>query len=185
MGSHIMGGATPMSDFDDMDGSQDPAKEYQSLTHGDPPVVEHFSTQHEELEYVLQQIQQLVEQGVALENICLVARTRKILESYKQHLSQADFRCYTIRNSKVDDRSEAGIRLATMHRVKGLEFDYVFAVSINNGTIPLAAALEHDDATAREEAIVGERSLLYVTLTRAKRGAYVTSFGQPSPFLQV
>lgn len=170
-------------EFDDMDGSNDPAREYQSLTHGDPPVIQHFSGQDQELDYVLEELRRLVDQGTELENICLAARTRRLLDTYRQYLSDAGFRCYSIRGSKVDDRTEAGLRLATMHRVKGLEFDCVFAVSVNQNVVPLAAATDNDDVLARVEAVAAERNLLYVTVTRAKRTAYVTSFGQPSEFL--
>ena len=71
-----------------------------------------------------------------------------------------------------------------MHRVKGLEFEHLVAVAVNKGIIPLEAAVdEAEDAVAKHNAETGERSLLYVALTRARRSAAITSYGQTSPFL--
>lgn len=74
--------------------------------------------------------------------------------------------------------------MATMHRVKGLEFKYVFAVAINQRVLPLASAINRTDAISEAESITSEKCLLYVALTRAQKGAYITSYGKKSEFLQ-
>jgi superfamily I DNA/RNA helicase len=40
-----------------------------------------------------------------------------------------------------------------------------------------------DDAITQRNLETGERALLYVALTRAKRSALITSYGDPSPYL--
>lgn len=55
-----------------------------------------------------------------------------------------------------------GITLATFHAAKGLEWDSVFLVGLQEGTLPISYAL--DSPTAVEE----ERRLLYVGVTRAR-----------------
>ena len=71
-----------------------------------------------------------------------------------------------------------------MHRVKGLEFEQVIVTAANKGILPLEAAVdEAEDAVARRNAETGERSLLYVALTRSRRTATVTGYGSMSPFL--
>jgi superfamily I DNA/RNA helicase len=56
-----------------------------------------------------------------------------------------------------------------MHRVKGLEFEHVIIVAANQGILPLdAAVVDAEDAVAKRNADTGERSLLYVALTRAQ-----------------
>lgn len=77
-----------------------------------------------------------------------------------------------------------GIRVATMHRVKGLEFQYVFVVAANNRIIPLASAIDHTDAVSEQETMTAEKCLLYVALTRAQKGAYISGYGKMSEFLQ-
>ncbi|NLB41274.1 MAG: ATP-dependent helicase, partial [Clostridiales bacterium] len=75
------------------------------------------------------------------------------------------------------------IRIATMHRVKGLEFQYVFIVAANNRIIPLASAIDHTDAISEQESIIAEKCLLYVALTRAQKGAYISGYGLMSEFI--
>ena len=55
-----------------------------------------------------------------------------------------------------------------MHRVKGLEFDYMYVAGINEGIVSLAI-LDSDVPTIIREHEQRERSLLYVVITRAKR----------------
>jgi len=74
--------------------------------------------------------------------------------------------------------------LATMHRVKGLEFEHVIVAGVNEGIIPLK--VHHSTETEAFEAAeteTRERALLYVAVTRAKRGALITSHGVKSSFL--
>jgi superfamily I DNA/RNA helicase len=71
-----------------------------------------------------------------------------------------------------------------MHRVKGLEFQHVFIVAVNNRVVPLASAIGHDDPVSESETITSERCILYVALTRAQKSAYITSYGTPSEFIK-
>jgi len=70
-----------------------------------------------------------------------------------------------------------------MHRVKGLEFQYVFIVSANNRIVPLEASIDHSDPIAERESYVAERCLVYVALTRAQKRAYITCYGKKSEFI--
>ncbi len=67
-----------------------------------------------------------------------------------------------------------GVVLSTLHAAKGLEWDHVFLVSVNEGVLPMGGA-----ASALEE----ERRLFYVGLTRAKRSVHLSYSGAPSEFL--
>ena len=83
----------------------------------------------------------------------------------------------------VDSAEKEGVRLATMHRVKGLEFDRVVMASVND-LVPLPAAIDaRGDAVERESAETEERALVYVAATRAKKELLVLSFGTPSRLL--
>ena len=97
--------------------------------------------------------------------------------------ARAGIRSYAIKRNKVDDRSFDGLRVATMHRVKGLEFKYVFIAAVNNRIIPLPSAINKTDAVSEAESITSEKCLLYVAMTRAQKGVYITSYGRPSEFL--
>ena len=77
-----------------------------------------------------------------------------------------------------------GLRVATMHRVKGLEFQYVFVAAVNNRIVPLSSAINRTDAVSEAETMTSEKCLLYVALTRAQKGAYITSYGKQSEFVK-
>jgi superfamily I DNA/RNA helicase len=76
------------------------------------------------------------------------------------------------------------LRLATMHRVKGLEFDRVIVAGANDGIVPLVSGdRDSSDPVIRGESEQQERALLYVAATRAKKEVIVTSFDKLSRFL--
>lgn len=64
--------------------------------------------------------------------------------------------------AEPDDLRADAVSLLSMHRAKGLEFDVVFVVGVEEGLVPIAHATEPADV---EE----ERRLLYVALTRSRR----------------
>lgn len=169
--------------FDDLDESTDLGDKCQSLTHGDKPVIENFKDANAEFEYLQEEVKKLRAADVALNDICVVARTKKLVEDYIAQFTKVGIRCYAIKRNKSDDRSFDGIRVATMHRVKGLEFKYVFVVALNNRIVPLPSAINKTDAISEAESIASEKCLVYVALTRAQQGAYITSYGKASEFL--
>lgn len=169
--------------FDDLDEEYDEGKAYQSLTHGNIPQVINFHSASEEFNFILNELKQLITDGANLKNICIVARTHHLLDDYIAQLTRAGIKTYEIKRSKLDDRSFDGVRIATMHRVKGLEFQYVFVVAVNKRVLPLASVIGNTDPVAETEAITAEKCLLYVALTRAQKSAYITSYGSPSEFL--
>ena len=70
-----------------------------------------------------------------------------------------------------------------MHRVKGLEFQYVFIVSVNNRIVPLEAVIDHSNPVTERESYTAEKCLLYVALTRAQRQVYITCYGKKSDYI--
>ncbi len=169
--------------FDDLDEDTDLGDKCQSLTHGEKPVVKNFVGANQEFDYILQEIKKLQDSGVALSDICIVARTKKLAEDYISLLTKGGLRSYAIKRNKADDRSLDGVRVATMHRVKGLEFKYVFIAAVNNRIVPLASAIRRTDDISLAESMASEKCLLYVAMTRAQKGVYLTSYGRQSEFL--
>lgn len=169
--------------FDDMDEDYDNGDNCQSLTHGEAPIIKKFNTPEEEVEYIISEIRSLGESGVPLKDICIVARTHKFIDAYKTGLKQNNIDIFEVKANKVDDRSFEGIRIATMHRVKGLEFNYIFVAGVNNKALPHGVRSDFSDDVSHEEFETEEKCLLYVALTRAKVKAYVTCFGAMSDLI--
>ena len=86
---------------------------------------------------------------------------------------------------KPDDPSDPSVRLATMHRVKGLEFDQVLIPCLDSDQMPLKSALGcKPDQVSRELFEQQERSLLHVAATRAKKRVVISCGNCPSPFIK-
>ena len=76
-----------------------------------------------------------------------------------------------------------GVRLATMHRAKGLEFHAVALPFLSKGTFPSNAALRAAvDDVDRRNIIQQQKSLLHVAATRAKRALRVSWTGASTEF---
>ena len=169
--------------FDDLDDGTDLGDRCQSLTHGEKPEIREFKDANAELSFLTEEIGKLQKNRVALSDICVVARTKKLVDDYIAQFTKAGIRSYAIKRNKTDDRNYDGLRVATMHRVKGLEFQYVFVAAVNCRVIPLPSAINKTDAVSEAETMTSEKCLLYVALTRAQKGAYITSYGKQSEFL--
>jgi len=169
--------------FDNLDDEYEEESLCQSLTHGEYPKFMGFKTLTDECDYIVNEITSLTKSGIKPSDICLVARTHKLLDDYKKALPKAGIRVYEIKRNKLDDRTFDGIRIATMHRVKGLEFQYMFIAAANNRVIPLASAINENDPVSKNESLTSEKCLLYVALTRAQKAAYITSYGAKSEFI--
>jgi DNA helicase II / ATP-dependent DNA helicase PcrA len=67
----------------------------------------------------------------------------------------------------IPDRPREGVRVMTIHASKGLEFDHVFVAGLEETILPFTLYNEHPD-------IEEERRLLYVAMTRARRGLWLS-----------
>ncbi len=170
--------------FDDLDEDFDLGDKCQSLTHGGKPIIENFISANDEFDFLVDEIKKLKDSGVAVTDICVVARTKKLVDDYIALFTRAGIRSYVIKRNKIDDRSLDGLRVATMHRVKGLEFKYVFIAAVNNRIIPLLSAINKTDSISEAESLTSEKCLLYVAMTRAQKSVYITSYGRKSKFLE-
>src|SRR5438093_2751620 len=73
---------------------------------------------------------------------------------------------------KDDQLKQRGVRLMTIHAAKGLEFDRVYLVGLEEGLLPHRRSVDAEDATP--QGIDEERRLCYVGVTRAKDSLTLT-----------
>lgn len=169
--------------IDDLDGELDSSRGYRSIMQGPPPEVVVAPDLACEVEAIASRIEAWQAEGTRLQDVGLVARTHDMTERYAQALEARGFAIHRLGQTR-DDRAQPGLRVATMHRVKGLEFERVVVAGVNEGELPYRVALsEASDEVAREAAELAERSLLYVAVTRARKAALVTASGTASRFL--
>lgn len=116
-------------------------------------------------------------------NTCITIRRPVDMERYLMAFEAADIPCYKVDHNALDDTDHDGVRIATMHQVKGLEFDSMYVVGVNNDVLPLVIK-DSDDLTINREHEQRERSLLYVAITRAKRFCSISGFGALSNFIR-
>ena len=79
------------------------------------------------------------------------------MEEYKEELIEA---------RKKSNEDDIGVRLMTFHSSKGLEFDIVYIIDVNEGSIPYKKAKGADE-------IEEERRMFYVAMTRARHKLFI------------
>ena len=169
--------------IDDLDGGLDDNQGYKSLTHGTAPQIEHFESAEKQSDFIATYLKQQVSEGLPLSHTCIVTRTNKERDGIDSALKRAGIEVAIV-DAYHESHNKNAVRLATMHRVKGLEFDEMILASVNDGIVPLNHALENKgDEVEKRSADVEERGLMYVALTRAKKRVLILSYGTPSSYL--
>jgi len=115
----------------------------------------------------------LLEDEIRLENL---NEFKSITKSYEEEYGSATLNDFLDEISLVSDMTEHQegtnrVSLMTVHSVKGLEFDYVFIIGMEEGIFPHYNAINDGSNSAIEE----ERRLCYVAITRAKKELYILS----------
>jgi len=163
------------SDFDDLEGERDleSLRGYRSLTHGDAPEILASATPEEDAARIAELLRQLESDGVESRQICVTARTRDDIGNIAEALKARGVACFQLAADTPDDDATPGVRLATMHRIKGLEFDVV-VIAAYRGAHDYAEKFARDeDVGAASDIETAERCLLHVAATRAKRHLFV------------
>lgn len=169
--------------YDDLDEGLDDQKGYKSLLHGLDPELRHFNKLDDELRFITDFVHNAISNDVKLSNLCLVARSKSLIKDVYKPLFDELGIASTILDPSKTNQGE-GIRLATMHRVKGLEFSHIIIASVNKGVIPPENVLKKAaDEISRSDLLQREKSLLYVAATRARDYLVVTSYGEKSEVL--
>ncbi|GAA3749341.1 hypothetical protein HDA32_001151 [Spinactinospora alkalitolerans] len=168
-------GAAPITGLDDL---EDGLETYISPLHGRRPVVHGFTERTAELDALVGQINGWLEQGVEADSIGIAVRTRSVADSVTARLREAD-----IDNGPLVDGP--GVRVGTMHGMKGLEFRCVAVVGVDADLLPLKTQVTDrtEDPVAHGHDLQRERNLLFVSCTRARDALYLSHGGDPSPFL--
>jgi DNA helicase-2/ATP-dependent DNA helicase PcrA len=112
-----------------------------------------------------------LEAEIKLENLEEFKSITKTFEEREGLISLEDFLLEISLVSDVEDYKDDNnrISLMTVHSVKGLEFNYVFVVGLEEGIFP------HMNSLMEQAELEEERRLCYVAITRAKDELYLVN----------
>ncbi|MGH3712915.1 MAG: UvrD-helicase domain-containing protein [Micromonosporaceae bacterium] len=171
-------------DYDDLDGGSDTLRGYRSVLRGAAPQTGGYPSQAAEMAALCARVHAWHGGGIPLDEIAVIARTTPAASAAAAALGTYGIEASLVRSGQ-NPRTDAGVQAMTMHRAKGLEFRAVAIVSVDARHVPLGVAVtpQLTDRLDHQRDIQRERSLLFVSATRAREALSITWFGMPSPFL--
>ena len=168
-------GTAPVEGFD---GVRSHLADYTSPLHGNSPVLRAHPTEEAELADLTRVVSGWLAEGVEPGTIAVAARTESLVRQTKGALEAGGIATCGLARS-------TGVRVGTMHSMKGLEFRCVAVVAAGREHLPQMARVTDvsEDPVAHAHDLQRERNLLFVACTRARDTLYVSYSGEPSPFL--
>lgn len=157
--------------YDDLDGAREELRGYVSLLTGNAPTVQKFSSFQEECEYIAKAIKEALADRRPGE-VCVVARFNSLVDKYMKGIAEHGVSGIKLSRDNPP-ATDSSVHFATMHRVKGLEYPVVFIAGAE--AMPTSFSQDLDDQVAVREHENRERSLLFVSATRAREVLVVTA----------
>lgn len=156
---------------------------YRSLLHGKRPMTAGFASEQAEVAAVVDRVREWLEQGVRPDEIAICTRFNILLNKVLDRLAASGIPAVKVKDQPSADAE--GVRLATMHAMKGLEFRCVAVVGVTATAVPFTKEITpvEADRLQHESDMLRERCVLFVACTRAREALYVSWSGTPSPFL--
>ncbi|MFF4587332.1 UvrD-helicase domain-containing protein [Streptomyces sp. NPDC001388] len=174
---------SPVS-VDDLGGEgSDTLAGYRSLLHGRRPHTDGYGTEQAEVAALVERVEGWIAQGIRPSEIGVCARFNVLLDKVYDKLGAAQVPVVRVRDNPGPDVD--GVRLATMHAMKGLEFRCVAVLGVTAGAVPFAREVTPSsvDALQHDSDLLRERCLLFVACTRAREALAVSWSGAVSPFV--
>ncbi|MEE2038771.1 DEAD/DEAH box helicase [Nocardiopsis sp. CT-R113] len=164
------------------DGGTESLAGYRSALQGPRPTTHAADETGGELDALVDRVREWIDAGIEPASIAVAARFNWVAKKAVNALTGAGIDARALRTA---GEKESGVRVGTMHSLKGLEFRCVAAIGVNDGALPFTKAVtpEEVDPLQHRTDLIAERCLLFVACTRARDHLYVSWTGKPSPFL--
>ena len=170
--------------YEDMEGQAE-EHHYVSPRSGPEPLLLHATDRADELSKAAELLTVWLEQDrdsedSAPETIAILVRDRYQRDAVANGLAQHGIEVRAV------DREAAGRGrpvVMTMHRAKGLEFRKVLLFDVSKNAIPRSLRDQQYSEADRDDALLRERSLLYVAATRARDQLAISWSGEASPLI--
>ena len=144
-------------DINDLDGGKDSNKGYHSSMSGPEPTFEKCLSFDDEVKHIAAWYSRIRETNGG-HVACVAVRTNNEREQFAKALDQQGCQVHEITGESMDIDDSASLRIATMHRIKGLEFDHVCIADFDQDRLKNLSA----------ERQAADRCLLHVAATRTK-----------------
>jgi superfamily I DNA/RNA helicase len=164
-----------------LDGEVDSLLGYQSPMHGPRPQQKVAVSRAEEFDLLTERIGSWLAAGIEPHAIGVAARSASLIREAREALKAARIPTVSL-NGRGSSKS---VRAGTMHAMKGLEFQAVAVIGVEQGLVPdpVAVTPEREDRAAHTQDLQRERCVLFVACTRARDHLYVSATADPSEFL--
>ena len=173
--------------YEDLEGEAESASAYRSARSGPVPRLIPCATLSEELDKAAELIRSWTEPSesssgapVAPETIAVLVREQRMRDRVVTGLAE---RGVTVRAVDREPVKPGRPVAMTMHRAKGTEFSKALLFGVDKAAIPRPLRDEEYADEALSDALLRERSLLYVAATRARDELALSWNGDPSGLL--
>lgn len=146
---------------------------------GEKPTVGYFLNWNDQCSFLLKQLTKLKLDG-HINSTVILHRSHSGIRNIKSFLEENNFEVQELLKADDIDFESDSIKVCTLSSVKGLEFENVFIIDLNDDVIPYPPGF--NDAED-EFHISTERRLLYTSMTRARERLYLLSSGIPTRYL--
>jgi len=164
-------------DYVDLEDAQESSTAYRSARSGPRPQVIGSGSLTRELDAAATTISDWVARTDAPETIAVLVRDRWVRDRVVAGLAERGVQIRSVDRESIKPGQPV---VMTMHRAKGTEFSKVLLFDVSRDSIPAALKDQRYSEDAFEDALLRERSLLYVAATRARDELAVTYKGMPS-----
>ena len=166
--------------YEDFDGGVETLDGYRSLRVGEAPTYQTFYDEAEEAEHIAGQVARSLRDipGLHPSDIAIAFPSRGQSKVTRKVLHDAGYGLYDL--SGEGSGAKGGLRISTLHALKGLEFKVVLIGGISEATWPRVLWGVDAGSPEAEAQRRAELSLLYVAVTRAVVWAGVSGVGEGS-----
>lgn len=168
-------------EWTDSAGEKDSLQGYRSARSGPDPQVLVAMDQDEELDYAAEAIRVWCKADPNV-HVGVLVRTGKVLSRAVAGLSERliDDGIEVVNTRNAAKAAGSRVTVMTMHSAKGMEFNDVVIMGMNDGQMPLHWVLRGLGEHEKNAQLQRERALLYVAASRARDSLLITSSGKMS-----
>ena len=148
-----------------------------SVREGKKPRIAYYSDFEEQLNYLEDQLN-ILKNNDNLYSTIVLHRSTNGVRRIKAFLDANGFVTELVKSSQPVNYGSDSVKICTMSSIKGLEFNNVIILDLNDNVIPYPPGFSEEDD---EYHISTERRLLYTCMTRARNELFLFSSDKDNP----